>query len=113
MAVIQLYKKHGVATVRTLEGIVAKRMENGLAPAVKGKKDTVLLFWDSPAELFIGKSVTCINAVITDHLEMFFRDMLGQAGDEIKDGDSFRDKPVIFMPVIVESNKRAVIGVDT
>ena len=54
-----------------------------------------------------------INPIITDHFEMFFRDMLGEACHEIKNGDGFRDQLPVFMAVVMKRNKFAVIGVNT
>ena len=44
---------------------------------------------------------------------MFFRDMLGEPGHEIKNGDGFRDQFFVFMAVVMKRNKFAVIGVNT
>ena len=44
---------------------------------------------------------------------MFFRDMLGEACHEIKNGDGFRDQLPVFMAVEMKRNKFAVIGVNT
>lgn len=38
--------------------------------------------------------------------------MLGQPCNEIKDGNGFSHKHVIFMPVVVKGNKLAVIGIN-
>lgn len=54
-----------------------------------------------------------INPIIADHFEMFFRDMLGEPGHEIKNGDGFRDQFFVFMAVVMKRNKFAVIGVNT
>lgn len=55
----------------------------------------------------------CIKAIIACHFKMFFRDMLDQEFDEFNDGKFFLDIGIIFMPVIVENNIFAVIGIDT
>lgn len=44
---------------------------------------------------------------------MFFRDMLGEACHEIKNGDGFRDQFFVFMAVVMERNRLAVIRVNT
>ena len=53
-----------------------------------------------------------IDAIVTDHFEMFFRDMLGKPGYEIKDRDGFRDQFFIFMPMIMKGNKFAIIRIN-
>lgn len=53
-----------------------------------------------------------IEAVITYHLEIPVRDMLDEQGDKIHDRDGFTDKGVVLMPVIVEGDGRAIIGIN-
>ena len=54
-----------------------------------------------------------INPIIADHFEMFFRDMLGEPGHEIQNRDGFRDQFFVFMAVVMERNRLAVIRVNT
>ena len=54
-----------------------------------------------------------IDAAITDHFEMFFRDVTDQALDEIQDGNSFLHIFIIFMAVVVERDSVTVVLVDT
>ena len=53
-----------------------------------------------------------IEAVITYHLEIPVRDMLDEQGNKVHDRDSFADKSVVLMPVIVEGDGIAVIGIN-
>ena len=68
---------------------------------------------DRPEEFFIDFPVSGINAAVTDHFEMLFRDMADQALYEFQDGDGFFHIGVIFMAVIVEGNLISIIFVDT
>ena len=54
-----------------------------------------------------------INPIITDHFEMFFRDMLGEPGHEIKNRNGFGDQFPVFVTVVMEGNQFAVIRVNT
>lgn len=54
-----------------------------------------------------------VDAVITNHFEVFIRDMDDKPFDKINSGNGFNDEFMIFMPVVVESNGRTVIRVDT
>ena len=44
---------------------------------------------------------------------MFFRDMLGEAGYEIKNRNDFGNQLLVFVAVVMEGNKFAVIRVNT
>ncbi len=67
---------------------------------------------DSPVELFINLLVPCINVAITDHFIMLFRDMTDQAFYELHNRKCFFHKDVIFVAVVMESNKVAIIPVN-
>ena len=54
-----------------------------------------------------------INPIITYHFEMFFRDMLGEPGHEIKNRNGFGDQFPVFVTVVMEGNQFAVIRVNT
>ena len=45
-----------------------------------------------------------IDSIVPDHLEVLFRDVLHEEGDELQHGDSPFDIFVVFMTVVVESH---------
>lgn len=53
-----------------------------------------------------------IKSAIADHFIMLFRDMADEPLDEVHNRDGFLDIFVIFVSVIVEGNKVAIIAVD-
>ena len=53
-----------------------------------------------------------VEAVITYHLEIPVRDMLDEQGNKIHDRDSFADKSVVLVAVVMESDEAAVIGIN-
>ena len=63
-------------------------------------------------EIFINFSVAGINAAVADHFEMFFGDMADEALYELHNRKSFFNICVIFVAVVMEGNKVAVIFVD-
>lgn len=67
---------------------------------------------DGTAELFVRVTVTCINAIITNHLEIGFRDMSDKSFHEFQYRNGFVNKFVVFMPVVVESNKITIIFIN-
>ena len=54
-----------------------------------------------------------INPIITGHFEMFFRNMLGELGHKIKNQNGFSAQLPVFVAVVMEGNKFAVIRVNT
>lgn len=68
---------------------------------------------DCLEKFMVNAAMPCIEAVITGHLEMLFRDVLDQKLDEINDGEVFPDKNIVFMAVIVKGNGFSVIGINT
>ena len=49
--------------------------EDGSAPLIKTSENVVLFTGNGSVKFFINFPVSCINAAVADHLEMFFRDM--------------------------------------
>ena len=66
-------------------------MKDGIPPAVEGKQDLMLFSGNRAAKRLVSFTVSGINAIITDHLEMLFRDMLSQSCHKIENRDGFRD----------------------
>ena len=56
--------------------------------------------------------VFCINAVVADHFKMLVRDMYNQAFDKVGDGNTFRDRFMILMALIMERHEITVIGIN-
>lgn len=67
---------------------------------------------DCLSEQLVRFAVSGIDAVVTDHLEMLFGDMLCQSGNKIKNRNVLSDEFVIFVCVVMEGNRRAVIGIN-
>lgn len=53
-----------------------------------------------------------VNAIVANHLEMLVGDMNNKTFNEIHNRNSFGNKFVIFVPVVMKGNKRAGIRVD-
>lgn len=69
----------------------------------------MLFTGDSPVEFFVCFPVPGIKATVAYHLIMLFRDMLDEALNEFHNGNGFFYVFVIFMAVVVESDKIAII----
>ena len=63
-------------------------------------------------ELFVNFPVAGIDTTITDHFIMLFRNMPDEPFYEIHNRNGFFHIPVIFMPVVMESDKVAVVFVN-
>lgn len=63
---------------------------------------------DSTTNKPVDISMTGIDAIITNHLEMMFRDVADQAADKVHSGDGFDDQFIILMAVVMEGN--SIIG---
>ena len=53
-----------------------------------------------------------INTVITNHFEMLFRDMLGKSSHEVKNGEGLGDQFLVFMAIVMKSNKFTVVRIN-
>ena len=63
-------------------------------------------------EFFVNFPVAGVNAAITDHFIMLFRNMADEPFYEIHNRDGFFHISVIFVAVVVESNKVANIFIN-
>lgn len=67
---------------------------------------------DDSVEFFVNLPVPCINAAITDHFVILFRDMADEAFNEFHNRKSFFHTGIIFVPVIMERDKVAIVLVN-
>lgn len=72
----------------------------------------MLGFGDSPVELFIRIPVSCIEPVVTSHLEMLFGDMLDEKGNEIQYRNSFFHIGIVLVFIVVESHMIAIVRIN-
>lgn len=114
MVVVNVQNYHLFVAVRTGKRIITKGKKDGFSPTVEGHHNT--LFFCSPRmmQAFINFPVSGIQAIVADHFEILFRDMLHEELDEIYGGDGLFDIYVILMAVVVKSNgiSRFIISVD-
>ena len=79
---------------------------------VKVSVNVVLFAGNSPVEFFTNLTMTGINAAITDHFIMLFRNVADESLDGLHNRDVFFHILVIFVPVVVESDKTAIVLVN-
>ena len=87
-------------------------MKDGSPPFIEGSVEAVLFPGYSPEELFVYGTVPGIDAPVTDHFEMFFRDMADETFYEFQDRYGLFHIGIIFMAVVMESDVLSVIFIN-
>lgn len=72
----------------------------------------MLFTGNGPVKFFINFPVPCINAAVADHFEMFFRDMPDETFYELHNRKRFFGIGIIFVAVVMEGDKVAIIFVN-
>ena len=110
MVVVNFKHFHSAFTFGTKNRVITKGTENRKSPLVKRSKNSTFIRLNSSSQSFVntlhGKG---INTVVTDHFEMFFRDMLNKTFHEFKGRNGFDDVFLITMPVVMESDTIPVV----
>ncbi len=111
MVKVKFQKQHG-CTAGTLEGIVPKGGADGIPPLMERTEKLLFVPGYGMVELTVDFPVACIEATVTDHLVVLFRDMPDKPCDEIHDRKGFRHIFIVLMAVIVEGDGTAVVPVN-
>lgn len=105
-------------TARTTERIRGEGDKKGESPTREGTKKRVFGRVDSRNKASVlnsrrksGRGI--IDAIVADHFEMLVRDMDNESLNEFNGGNSFDNEFVILMPVVMKSNMRAGVRIDT
>jgi len=122
-----------VFTARAQKRVNTEIEQKRRSPIIEGWEEASFLCWDSRNEIVGIFVMFGINAVVTNHFEVFMLNILEKSNkskiywffkmfsgdvndesfDEINSVNGFRNQLVIFMPVVVKSNGLPVIIVDT
>lgn len=98
--------------VWALKRIVPHSEKETLTPGIEIEENLVLGFGDSFIELIVNRSVPGIKTIVAGHLEILFRDMLNEQLNKINGRKSFLNERVIFMPIVMESYRLTIIGIN-
>ena len=109
---IEFYQFHGRFAAWTLQGIVTEGAGDQGAPFIHREQESMFLSADGATEGAVFLPVSGIESIVTDHLEVFFRDMPDQPLNKFESGNGFLNISFIFMAVIVKSNQIAIITVN-
>ena len=112
MIIVNLKNRHCVLAARTFQWIITKVGENGAAPFIKREQNRMFLLRDSTVQFLILFSMAGINAVITDHFEMLFRDVLDKKFHKFESCDSHNHKFIVFVTVVMESDIFTIIFIN-
>ena len=97
---------------------MGERSKNRESPTGKGAKKRTLRRMDSRNKASVlNRSGKCncgvIDTVVTDHFEMFVRDMYNEPFNKFNGRNGFDNEFVIFVPVVMKGNMGAGIRIDT
>lgn len=105
-------------TARTTERIRGEGDKKGESPTREGTKKRVFGRVDSGNKASVLNSRRksdrgIVDAIVANHFEMLVGDMDNEALNEFNGGNSFDNEFVILMPVVMKSNMRAGVRIDT
>lgn len=109
---IEFKKEHCFTTARALDRVISKRKKDVVTPCNHVKIDRSLLSGNSTVQTFIVFAVSGVNAIVSDHFEMLFRDVSDQPFNEIHNRNLFGDPFFIFMAVVVKGDGITIIMVN-
>lgn len=89
MVIVNIQKFHFMSAYRIKQRIISKRRTNGGTPFVKAEKEMMFFFGYGFMQFFISITMSGVKTAITDHFEMFFRDMADEPFDEINGRNCF------------------------
>ena len=97
---------------------MGERSENRESPTGKGAKKRTHRRMDSRNKASVlNRSGKCncgvINTVVTDHFEMFVRDMDNEPFNKFNGRNGFDNEFVIYVPVVMKGNMRAGVRNNT
>lgn len=101
--------------MRTGNRVVAESGKDSKTPTRERTESPLFFQRNGPTNPGVGLTVTSVEAVISNHLEMFFGDVADQSFDKVHGRNGFGYKTVIFVPVVMERDgiSNLVVGIDS
>ena len=95
--------------------VVTESGKDSKTPTRERTESPLFFQRDGSSDTGVGLTVTSVEAVISNHFEMFFGNVADQSFDKIHGRNGFIDKTVIFMPVVMEGDgiSNLVVGINT
>lgn len=101
-----------MSTARTSKWISVESEFTGKSPAGASTAQRTLRGRNKRDKLCFGNRIG-IETIIANHFEMLVRDMNDKTLNELKDGNFLHDETMITVPVVVKSNGRTIVRIDT
>ncbi len=101
-----------MSAARTSKRIGVKSKFAGKTPASTGATKGTLRGGNKREEFCFGNRFS-IETIIANHFEMLVRDMNDKTLNELKNGNFLHDETIIIMPVVVKSNRRTIVRINT
>ena len=112
MVIVNLKNGHCVLAARAFQRIISKGRKNGATPFIKREQNTMFLLRNSTIEFFVLFPMTGIYAIIADHFEMFFWDVLDEEFHEFKSSDGYYHKFIVLVTIVMESDIITIIFIN-
>lgn len=112
LLLFDIEERKGVTAAGTTEGISVESKFAGETPANAGAANRMLRNRNKRNEFGLVNR-TGIETVIANHFEMLVRDMNNEPLYEVKDRNFFNNEAVVAMPVVMESNRRTIVRINT
>ncbi len=96
----------------TSKGIGVESERAGKSPASASTAERTLIGRDKREKLCFGNRIG-IETIIANHFEMLVRDMNDETLNEFKGGDFLNNETIITMPVVVKSNRRTIVRINS
>lgn len=104
MTVIMFKNNHGSTAKGALDWVIAKSIHDGISPSAKRPIDPMLFLGDGSANKGIGLLMARIDAIVSDHFEVFLRDVANKTLNKVDSRNGFCNELLILMAVVVEGN---------
>lgn len=100
--------------MRTCNRVIAESGKDSETPTGERTESPLFFQRNGSSNTGVGLTVTSIETVVSNHLEMFFGDVSDQSFDEIHGRNGFVDKTAIFVSVVMEGDGicNFVIGIN-
>ena len=112
MIMVHFQKHHGLAAAGTFKRVITEGMQSAVAPAVEGENEFMFFSGNGGIKLLGLLFCSGIETIVTNLLEVFFRDMLNKAMNELHDRNGFDNKFFVFVAIVMEGDIFAIVIID-
>ena len=98
---------------RTFQRIVTKGRKDSSSPLVETPIEAMLGSMYRTTKFGICLSVPCVETAISNHFEVFFRDVSDETFDEINGGDGFFHIFFVVMAIVMKSYAFTIVLINS